>query len=708
MILFKKNWDEFPSAKPDYTTKNKSFLKIAALYKKMGVENHTFMLALHNPDLEGVDPYAEDLTPAQEVAVAVESKINPWYFLREIVRVPAGEHVIPFRASRANIALAWLFYNHVTTLLIQPRQTGKTFSTSTIFMHVLYVAGKKTRIGLLTKDEKLRVETVQTIKDLALLMPKYLYLIGKKDSKNNEGISVEEHKNFYKTFLMRASKKDARDVGRGNKLEIIHIDEFAHLVNIKESMPTIITAGDAAKDIAKAANSKYYGDILTTTAARLDDPSGAFGYKYYKNCTVWAEAMYDCVDREELYEVIIKNSPIKNLQVLLDFNHRQLGYTDEWLAKKIKGANGDKITAAIDYLNEWSKGNASSPLTPEQLKVIGDSVTAPKYTQITDRGFMIRWYIPKEEVEGRLKGRSMVAGLDTSDAIGKDDIALVIRDVKTGEVLGAGTYNETNLLVFSRFILDLLEEFPKMVLIPERRSTGSGIIDNLIDMMLTIDIDPFERIFNWAVHNLDTNPNLRIELLKKLNNRSSVIYTKYRQTFGFATSGSGKTSRAGLYGNTMMSAVKYTGSTVRDSMLSSQIGGLTVRNGRIDHTENGNDDLCIGWLLSYYFLNNANNVSFYGIRPEDMLSEVIVDDLSADEISNDLHKQEQRKIKSMIMMLMNELKKDHVEPLIDAIKHKVVYFENKLDSANRESLNVVATMQQIEKDKKENNTDRAA
>jgi len=39
------------------------------------------MLALVNPKLQGVDPYSSKLTVEEMAAVAIECKVNPWYFL---------------------------------------------------------------------------------------------------------------------------------------------------------------------------------------------------------------------------------------------------------------------------------------------------------------------------------------------------------------------------------------------------------------------------------------------------------------------------------------------------------------------------------------------------------------------------------------------------------------------------------------------------
>ena len=63
MILFLQDWDKYPEAIVHLSTKNQSFIDLANIYKKMGVKNYYFHLALHDPDLEFVDPFDPNLTP---------------------------------------------------------------------------------------------------------------------------------------------------------------------------------------------------------------------------------------------------------------------------------------------------------------------------------------------------------------------------------------------------------------------------------------------------------------------------------------------------------------------------------------------------------------------------------------------------------------------------------------------------------------------
>ena len=91
MILFLEDWEKkHPYAIVDTSTKNESWLRLAKIYQHMGVKNHAFMLALHNPGLQGIDPFDPSLTQEQILSIIVECKDNPWYFFREILKLSAS------------------------------------------------------------------------------------------------------------------------------------------------------------------------------------------------------------------------------------------------------------------------------------------------------------------------------------------------------------------------------------------------------------------------------------------------------------------------------------------------------------------------------------------------------------------------------------------------------------------------------------------
>lgn len=702
MILFKQDWKKYPSAIPDLSTSNKSWLRLAGLYKGMGIANHGFHLALHNPDLQGVDPFDNDLTSEQMVAISVECKENPWYFFREVLRVPTpgSAENIRIRANRANIASWWLFFNHVTSLLIQNRQSGKSLSMTALDVYILSIAGMSTDIHLLTKDDDLRMKTVAMVKEMIEELPWYLKLKSKKDTYNTEKLTIERLGNVYHTSVAQASPKAANNIGRGLTVAIHKIDEFAFIKNIDITLPSLLASSSSARDSAKTHGS-FYGNTFATTAGYLSSPEGRFAYKVYKECCRWSETFYDSTDEEELYTIVKKNSPSGKDQVLLEFNHRMLGYTDEWLKQKITDAMADGVKAEAEFLNIWAEGNESSPISKEHLKIINDSAVNDPYTTITTYGYIIRWYVPEYEVNNKLCDRTLVMGLDTSDAVGNDDIAMTIRDTQTGEIVAAGVYNETNLITFANWLTEFLIEYDNITLIIERRSSGVTIVDNLLLLLPTHGIDPFKRIFNWVTNDADVNDVYRQIITNPYTCKDPNVINKYRKEFGYATAGIGRSSRDNLYGLAFNTMVRYTGHLTRDKTLISQLNTLVRRNDRIDHEVGEHDDAVISSLMIIWMLTQAKNLSHYGINPRHILttvSNMMIEEQGGQDAI--LKREQQQIIEKEIEQLLETIRVSKNQVLTDKLITRIKFLSKDLDQDElNNKFNIESLISSIKKKK---------
>ena len=114
----------------DLGTPNKSFLQLAKDLKKLGIKNWYFMLEIYDPSVLTVDPYAVDkngnttLTKDQIARIVNECARNPWYFLREISRIPdQGGVATKYIANRGNIAQAFCIWKGYDSWLCLPRPT---------------------------------------------------------------------------------------------------------------------------------------------------------------------------------------------------------------------------------------------------------------------------------------------------------------------------------------------------------------------------------------------------------------------------------------------------------------------------------------------------------------------------------------------------------------------------------------------------------
>jgi len=695
MILFYEDWKKYPNAIVHLETRNESFLRLARLLKYMGIKNHAFMLALHNPLLRNVDPHDPNLDLETKQMIAEECKINFWYYIREVARVPAvaGNDHVPFRANRANIAVFWLFFNHITTYLIQPRQTGKSLSIGELLAWALDLGTQNTSLSVLTKDDKLRAKTSLTIREIINVLPEYVRFMTKKDIKNSERITVKLFNNILDLYVGRNDPKAADNVGRGMTTPIVQIDEFAYIPNIEITLPVLLAATTAAREAAERAGAPY-GTIFTTTAGKLNTKEGKFAYEVYKAAMRWTEELYDLKDQKELKEVVNKNCRGPQKLILLEFNHRQLGFTDEWLKERMAAALADGEDAECDYLNKWIAGNTQHPLDKELLEIIKNSEIKNPRIEITEYGYIIRWYVTEQRLGEILHSDSLILSLDTSDAVGNDDIALVIRLASTGEVVAAGTYNETNLITFSDFIVSLLEKYDNMVFIPERRSSAIAMLDYILRIMHSKNINPFRKIFNWVYDDINKYKDKYKDLLSKRSPSMETI-AELKKYFGFATSGAGKTSRSLLYGNIFKSSAKYTGDKVRDSILIEQILSLTVRNGRIDHTKSGKDDMVMSWLLGYWFLTNANNKHLYGIDVDRVLRNVADVELINKTGLTKEYIRKQELLKRKITALFDLLKKENNELVALRIINKIKLLEKDIDTRIVKNFNLDSMLKDL-------------
>lgn len=617
MILFSEDWDYYPTAAPDFETDNKSFLLLAKTYKEMGIKNYYFHLALMDPSLKGVDPFSEDLTMEQMIAIDEECRMNPWYFLRDILRIKpqAGATPLRFRADRGNIGAAWLFFNHITIFWVQPRQTGKSTGSDAIALYLIYFGMDNSRINMLTKDEKLRVENIERLHKSREYFPKYLDKHKKNvDAENKLRITCSELGNEYSTAVPRNSEDMANNLGRGTTSPIVFIDEPPFIPFIDIIIPAMLASTGAARDQAREAG-KFYGNIFTTTAGKLDTKGGAFVHAMMTEAMVMDErVIYDLKDAGEVYRVIGAQSNRKNPSVNLTMSHRQLGKTDQWLQEKMAEAYSRGATADRDYLNIWTSGGEFHPLPVEICEAIRNSIKSPILNDLSSRDYLVKWFIDPSE----LRYRTATLGLDPSEAMGKDALAGVLIDDSTLEVLATFKIKETNIFTFSDWLAEFLAKYETVTLVPERKSTGGSIIDILLLKLPMLGINPYRRIYSTIVDDNVFSPsshNFREEFRCVNQDVSAQPYgfaDKHKMHFGFNTSGSGRFSRNKLYVETLQPFARYACQKIYDVGLAEEINALTVKNNRVDHAVGGHDDLVIAWLLAAWFLLSTRNLSFYG------------------------------------------------------------------------------------------------
>jgi L-rhamnose mutarotase len=709
MILFLKDWAKYPGAILDTATTNRSWVELAIKFKRAGYRNYHFFLALHNPQLLGVDPHSPDLTTEQMAMIAIECTQNPWYVLRNVLKAPplSGEDGVPITANRANISLWWSFFNHIQYLLVQPRQTGKSFSTDALMVTLMNFVCNNTQINLLTKDDTLRQANIARIRKIYDELPAYLQFRGRGDTVNSENFTVSRRSNVYYAHVPRAAEKDAYKLGRGLSSPIFQIDEGPFQPHIGKAAGSAIAAMGAAMEQA-IAKGEPSGVIWTTTAGKQDDDSGKYVYNLAITAAVWSEHFYDAVDHEDLVRMVRKNAKTSPsgegyLRIYGNFSHRQMGKTDEWLNMMLQETNQSPDDANRDFFGVWTAGSSNSPLSITILDTLKRSVKDIVYQELCrPYQYILRWYIEQHKINEYMAENVCTIGLDTSDAAGNDDITMVVRNCETGEVVAAGDFNELNLIEFTKFLLSFMLKYCNTVLVPERRSSAITIIDYLIIHMVERNIDPFKRIFNWVVSEPEENKTLYDQIKGPMSMRQRDIYVRAKSLFGYATAGSGKSSRDNLYGDALQHAMKHFSTKVNDSRLIEQILGLVIRNNRIDHAEGKHDDMVISYLLTHWFLTRTKNLADYGINPLKVLR---IDDqqIATNVAIEQKYSQfEQNQIRTQIEMIMAELKKSSDLLVVNRLENRLKALYTRLVVREGETLSIDAVIQNLREQRKLN------
>ena len=623
MILYEQDWALHPNAIVHTQTKNKHFVKMHFILKKMGVKNNAFFLSLLNPELADVDPFDVDhLTPQQAAAIAVEAKLNPWYYLRELVRAPSmGTEPIRFRLNRASLFIYWSFFNSVNLYIIQPRQTGKTFTSEALIVNLMYFVYEGVRIKLFTHHTDLIHENVEKFKSIRDELPQYLIRGSSKDTENKEEVKYAERKNTYTTKTSQQSIAGAYNAGRGGTVLVNQIDEMPFCANIHISYPVLMNAKNEAVRMAKAARIPY-ADLITTTAGRLNTDTGKYAYDIKCKCLFFSEKLYDLKSNAELKYVLSKNS--LNNMLYAEYSYRQLGYTKEWADEVIKENNlqGDEILRDLD--NVWTVGNERPAIDSRLLQKVVEYETDP--VEITeDNGYLFKWYEKQEDI-WKNKDRHFVIGLDTSENIDRDFTTVHMLDIADLSTVMTSKCNDRDLIQLAMYLAKMLIDHPNITLVPEAKSTGVVLISLICAELWKKEINPFTRIYNQVFQNRSAEPYCKIDI-------STVHATEgpTKKYLGYKTAGSGEHSRDALYKLTLNKALSINAPLVRDKDLISELKSLTLTDkGRIDHTATTHDDCVIAALLGYNFVIHGKNLHLYGIPNHLKLSRVSSDGASLD------------------------------------------------------------------------------
>ena len=251
--------------------------------------------------------------------------------------------------------------------------------------------------------------------------------------------------------------------------------------------------------------------------------------------------------------------------------------------------------------------------------------------------------------------------------IDRDATTLVGVDPRSLETVFTFRCAEGNLNKVGAMIAHLMLLYPKMVLVPENKSSGTGFIDTVALLLTQRQHNPWYRIFNWVVNNRHEEEFAKVDLRDP-----SLIHTSMKKYFGIKTD---KSKRDELYSSTLMEGASKAASKIRDQTLIQELASLTVRNGRVDHASGGHDDTVVGWLLSIWVILSGKHLDMYGIKPGTVLS--YTDASKPDK--NKLAEEHQIKLAQRIKGLEDLLRHQHDPSLKRLLQSDIALCKSMID-----------------------------
>lgn len=622
-VRFLKDFSRFNAGVHRETT-NKSFLRTAEIFRQMGIKNYYFLLQINNPLIKDLDPWDPNLTEEQQLMILNECNENVWYCIREVVKVGGSTR---FRANRAVISFIWSCLNHLPTTILMPRQSGKTVGMQVLAFIMQYIMGRGFRAGLITLAASNRMQFVEAIKKIRSALPDYIVNVTYKDKDAGNILSYEafgqDKKNTFEVRVPSGGEDGAENVARGSTFEVLLYDEPAWTKYIEN---IINGAGPATLTAQKEAREKgipYFTAKATTPNSILKE-EGKYMHDDFMDSTEWREDFFDSYSESHLVARCIKRAPIRTTspKIGMMFTHLQLGFGPGWVKETMDKLGLSWSKAKIDLLMMWTEEGMNKLFDDDTREKLADSKGDHLWhEEIDETGLYVDWFVSKEVLESLKEDESefILMGVDTSDANDRDACTLVLRRAKTGEVIGTGRYALAFLDDVTTVLKHLIINITNSLLIIER-NRAAHMIERLLIMLPSYGIDPFKRIFNDIYDKPIKYANEFRDVQEvHFKHRTKEFYLKYKGKFGFYT---GPESRRQMYGF-IHEAVSLTGSGIHYPLLIDEIIGLEVdKDGRIDHSSKGHDDLVIAWLLTYWFIKMGYNKHMYDVPAGAIMTEI--------------------------------------------------------------------------------------
>lgn len=609
------------------STTNKSFIEMSNYLKAIGIKNNRFMLTLLDKDLAGIDPHDPNLSSFYKMKVLTEVTNNFWYFLREVVRIPSSGAPSKFILNRGNMAFLYLAIMNINTILLMPRQTGKTIGAACFYVYVYNFKTKNSQISHVSKDFGLSKENLGRIRQIRDLLPSYLrfdsvfsMVNGKKTKVPNTVVFMEHAINHNKIRVYPKARNElaAANLLRGQTFPLLWADEFAFIPYMKTIYGNMAPAMSKAVEISKA-NGSPYGILYTTTPGFLTTDEGKYAYEIINNATKFNEGWYD-LTYYQLMDLITSNK--LSVFVYIEFTYQELGYSEEWFYEHCKEQNWDWVTIRREYLLEWSDESENNPFTKDELDTVKKFCKKPKKSFLIFGKYQLDIFEEIPLMSNLVPKYPPIVGVDPSGGVSKDSSCITFVDSRTTRVFAQLRSNTISLVELARVLEYIVMNMMPNAIINIERNGGYGlsVIGKLKGSKL--------------------KRNLYYEIKDKTIEESvedGVIVTKKRKTKVYGLQ-STKEVREQLI-ELLRERMTYHKDKFISPTIYKELTGLEVKkNGKVEHSDLTHDDQIFSYLMAMYVWYEGKNlrenfgIQKFGIKTEEAVDDVLelssVDDVS--------------------------------------------------------------------------------
>jgi hypothetical protein len=590
----------------DLGTMNKSFLQVAKDLQTVGIKNCYFLLEIYDYSLVNIDPFSvgpdghTNLTQDQITRIMTECMRNPWYYLREISRIPdPGGTAVPYKANRGNIAQAWCILHGLDSWLNLTRQQGKTQSALALESWMYSFGTSQSQFIYINKSGEDSKTNLKRTSDQIRFLPEYLRFEsftdadGKVTKATNNATKMGHpiNGNTIITKPKATSYDSALSLARGLTSPIQHFDEAEFTPHIKTIVANSVSTYETAAARAEA-NGAMHARIFTSTPGDLDSAPGREAQEILDKTAKWTERIYD-MTKEEIQDYLDSQGKDCNKILYIEYQYYQIGLTEEWL-KNISAKIGDPMTVRREILLQRLHGSSLSPFSQEDIQYLIEIAHKP-----IDELWLLDYY--RFDIYKKLNPRiPYIIGVDCSTGTGGDNNAITILNPYTVEPEAEFECSYIGETKFEELLISLIDVLPRGVLCIERNSVGDSIIDHLLNSKIR------SHLYYDKAKDLVEEKSIESSTIESMLKKQAAIKTYY----GVYTD---KKSREDMIAILTRHVNEFKEKFVTQNITRDISRLIKTSSGKVEAGPGWHDDSIMSYLMCLYVYYHGNNLPVFGI-----------------------------------------------------------------------------------------------